>query len=575
MPTPTLARRTFLTQSILAAASASLLPQTACSGPRTRRPLPIQALHAEVVIIGASLGGCAAALAAASQGCRVILTEETFWIGGQLTSQAVPPDENRWIESRGCTRTYRALREGIRAFHRAHRPLTPAARSLPQLNPGEGSVSRLCHEPPVALAVIRSLLEPHLATGAIRILTRHRPRSATVAADRVTSVRILNLDTGASMDLTGDFFLDATELGDLLPLTGAEHVVGAESRHATGEPHAPEIANPANQQSFTVCFPVEYRPGESHVIDRPVRYGHWRNYVPPLTPPWPGRLLDLTYTHPQTLKPRQVGFNPEGPTPQGVFNLWLYRRIRSRALLNPGPDATDISLINWPQNDYLEGNLVGVSPSEAARHAEGARELSRCLLYWLQTEVPRPGGSTGWPGLKLRPDLTGTPDGYAMAPYIRESRRIQARFTVTEQHVGVDARRTMLGEAGARRAESFRDSVGIGHYNIDLHPSTTGQNYIDIPSLPFEIPLGALIPVRLKNLLPACKNLGTTHITNGCYRLHPVEWNIGEAAGHAAAFALRAKRPVQALVENPAMLADFQAELDRAGIERRWPDPLT
>ena len=41
--------------------------------------------------------------------------------------------------------------------------------------------------------------------------------------------------------------------------------------------------------------------------------------------------------------------------------------------------------------------------------------------------------------------------------------------------------------------------------------------------------------MRVENLLPACKNIGTTHITNVCYRLHPVEWNIGGAAGLLAA----------------------------------------
>lgn len=40
----------------------------------------------------------------------------------------------------------------------------------------------------------------------------------------------------------------------------------------------------------------------------------------------------------------------------------------------------------------------------------------------------------------------------------------------------------------------------------------------------------------MENLLPGAKNLGTTHITNGCHRLHPVEWNVGEAAGALAAF---------------------------------------
>ena len=99
-----------------------------------------------------------------------------------------------------------------------------------------------------------------------------------------------------------------------------------------------------------------------------------------------------------------------------------------------------------------------------------------------------------------------------------------------EQHIGTETRRKLLKTQDVQ-AESFADSVGVGSYRIDLHPSTGGDNYIDISSLPFQIPLGALIPQRVENLLPACKNLGTTHITNGCFRLHPVEWAIGEAAG--------------------------------------------
>src|SRR5690606_34394800 len=120
-------------------------------------------------------------------------------------------------------------------------------------------------------------------------------------------------------------------------------------------------------------------------------------------------------------------------------------------------------------------------------------------------------------------------DGLAMAPYIRESRRIQALRTIREQDVSA------LHRPGDILAERFEDSVGIGYYRIDLHPSTGGDNYIDVPSLPFRIPLGALIPAEAQNLLPAAKNIGTTHLTNGCYRLHPVEWNIGEAAGLLAA----------------------------------------
>ena len=209
-------------------------------------------------------------------------------------------------------------------------------------------------------------------------------------------------------------------------------------------------------------------------------------------------------------------------------------------------------------------------PADAQRHVARAKQLSLSLLYWLQTECPRPDGKTGWKGLRLRPDLVGTDDGLAKAPYIRESRRIQAEFTVLEQHVGTEARR-QLAKSQEVQAEPFADSVGVGSYRIDLHPSTGGNNYIDISSLPFQIPLGAFIPRRVENLLPACKNLGTTHITNGCYRLHPVEWAIGEAAGAVAAYCLEVKESPRAVRNSSKWLRAFQARLLAQGVEIAWP----
>jgi hypothetical protein len=97
------------------------------------------------------------------------------------------------------------------------------------------------------------------------------------------------------------------------------------------------------------------------------------------------------------------------------------------------------------------------------------------------------------------------------------------------------------------------------------------MNYIDFSSLPFEIPLGSLIPVRMENLLPACKNIGTTHITNGCYRLHPVEWNIGEAAGALAAYCLDHSESPRGVRNTQAKLQAFQRHLRGRGFELNWP----
>ncbi len=147
----------------------------------------------------------------------------------------------------------------------------------------------------------------------------------------------------------------------------------------------------------------------------------------------------------------------------------------------------------------------------------------------------------------------------AKYPYIREGRRIKAELTVLEQNVTTAARMEETGLSQEEvRATQFADTVGIGSYRMDLHITTTGDHGAYGSTLPFQIPLGALIPRRVENLLPACKNLGVTHLTNGCYRLHPVEWNIGEAAGALAAFCIAQKKSPREVRNKPEPLADFQ-----------------
>jgi hypothetical protein len=529
--------------------------------------------RSDIVIIGGGLGGVAAALAALRSGCGVILTEETDWLGGQVTAQAVPLDEHPWIESFGCTRAYRRYREAVREYYRRHYPLTEAARATPDLNPGNAMVSRIAHEPRVSLAVIEAMLAPHVSSGRLTVLLRHKPVAADVQGDTVRSVTVRSLESGSERTLSASYFLDATELGELLPLTGTEYVTGFESRKETGELHAPEQARPLAMQAFTVCFAMEHLPGEDHTIDRPAEYDFWRGYEPRLQPAWPGRLLAWEQPNPQTLKLRSMTFDPEAARQTGgAFNFMIYRRILDRRNFIPGAFASDITLVNWPMNDYFLGPLYEVSEQEAARNLQRARELSLSLLYWLQTEAPRPDSGRGWPGLRLRPDIVGTGDGLAKYPYIRESRRIRAEFTILEHHVGTEARSRLTGKKPEElTAEVFPDSVGIGAYRIDLHMSTGGDNYIDISSLPFQLPLGALIPRRIENLLPSCKNIGTTHITNGCYRLHPVEWNVGEAAGVLAAHAIQTGNPPRRIRANAGLLADFQAKIMQQGIETEWP----
>ena len=74
--------------------------------------------HPDLLIVGGGTSGVAAALTALRLGLRVVLTEETDWLGGQLTAQAVPPDENAWIETADAPPGYAEFRNRVRDYYR-------------------------------------------------------------------------------------------------------------------------------------------------------------------------------------------------------------------------------------------------------------------------------------------------------------------------------------------------------------------------------------------------------------------------------------------------------------------------
>ena len=366
-------------------------------------------IAADLVILGGGLGGCAAALAAARNGLNVIMTEETDWIGGQITQQAVPPDENKWIETVGGTRRYQAWRTGIRDYYRRNYPLTDKARADKYLNPGSCWVSRIGCEPRVALAVLNEMLAPYVGEGRVQILLHHKALSASVNGDKVEAVKVLNLESGHQLILHAPFFADATEQGDLLPLTKTEYSIGAEAKSETTEPSAKAEAQPDNLQGFTFCFALDYLAGEEHTIDRPRDYAYWHDFRMDSSAQKNYHFLSF-----EEADSHKIGFDPEGRK-----GFWTYRRIANRDLFQPGFYRGDITIVNWPQNDYSFGLICDVDEATAAKHIERAKQLSLSLVYWLQTEAPRPDGGTGWKGLRLRPDIVGTEDGLAKYPYIR------------------------------------------------------------------------------------------------------------------------------------------------------------
>lgn len=284
-------------------------------------------LHADPIVIGGGLGGVAAAVTATRPGQSVVLTETSDWLGGQMTGQAVSPDEHQWIETELVSPSYRGLRQRVRAHYRNNYSLTPEAHRREQLNPGAGNVSRLCHEPRVGALAIEEMLSPLIASGQLTVLREHEPVAAERSGDELEAVTVRSRRTGSAVVLTGSLVVDATELGDLLELAAIPHEIGAESSAETGELHAPDVADPLDQQAVTWCWALKYRPGENHVIDRPVEYDHWRDTVDPC---WPGSQFSWSDVVPDLLTERVRPLFAGKPSDAVLSedpHLWHYRRI--------------------------------------------------------------------------------------------------------------------------------------------------------------------------------------------------------------------------------------------------------
>lgn len=514
-------------------------------------------IYAPIVIVGGSLGGTIAAWSAArtGNGKKVLLLEETDWIGGQLTSQAVPPDEHRWIGEQGCTASYREYRRQIRGYYRNLEGYSNQIKIREAFCPADSEVSHLSHPPRLALQTLKKMLAPYEQDGTITVRTNAKLLSCDATAEKINSVtcRI----NGEEVEITGELFLDGTDTGELVVLSGTAYRVGAESRSETGETHAPEIADPTDMQPATYTAALENRLTGDYTIPKPELYDQFRSLKMPYDD-YP--VFSMYGPDSSTGRAKRFGMFPGETDENGneLFPLFKYRKIVNSAYFTDGSHPYDVTLVNWPQNDYFLGNPFDCDdPAEVDYRA---RQFTLSFVYWLQTEAPRADGGKGYPFFRLAGEYLGSEDGLSKSIYIRESRRIKGKFTVTEE---------MVKKGGN---PVFPDSVGVGSYPIDLHITTATHTFFYEPSERFTIPLGAMIPEKMTNLIPACKNISATHLAGGCYRLHPVEWNIGEVAGMLAAFALEKGVTTEEVWSNQELFRAFVTLIEANGIQRYWKE---
>ncbi len=488
---------------------------------------PVHEENCDVLIAGAGMGGVGAALAVARHNLNACVTEETDWVGGQATAGGVSAlDENKFIEISGGTRTYYQFRNKIRQAYGG------------TYNPGGCYVSALCFEPPIGVKVLDEMLH----NPRIRVFRRTQVIDVTRRGGRMDSALAWNFESQSPVRFRLRYLLDATEMGDLLPITGLPYVVGSEAKSTTNEPHAALEANPSCVQSFTYPFVIEKRPaGEKHPIEKPSDYEAIVKR----------QQFTLTMNYPKefgwkgTVEYRMYGDDPPIPNNMSPGPFFSWRRLRST--------PPELALMNWPRQDYAAESVLDKTPAEQARILQQAKRTSLAFLYWIQTEL-------GHPEVQLKVGEMGSTDGMSKYPYIRESRRLVARRIVAEQDIVEES------WPGAR-ARRYDDSIGTGFYMVDIHPCGANERGHMMMPRPFQIPLASLLPKQEINFLPAGKNLGVTHLTNGAFRLHPIEWMVGEAAGTIASLSIAGNAM--------ASTSDVQADLAKAGVPLFWFDDLS
>lgn len=530
------------------------------SGAPPDRPPPREVIDDfDVVIAGGTTAGFAAAVSAAATGSRVCLIEPTDWVGGQLTASGVPAVDEAW--HRIVDPATKRVVVDVATIARRRENMTPSFRAMLDAtgNPGHGWVSNYCFEPKTFLetqllpleeklrragrlvvyreTVIKSV-ETDPEAGLIRSLVaiRRTPKQGVAWSgyDRLPSQDIPDWYSPAPSDrfdktiLTirardashpgRTVFIDATEWGELLVLSGAPYLQGVDASEGGGQ------GDDTCGQSTVFCL-VE------RINAAPVE---------------------------EAAGPRDVeglGFGDDTGRPDAWERIWTYRRIRSRPEGGP-PAIGDLCLQNWGYsarrkqggNDYPFGYLFRPRMAAEAERDDwrGGVDLKvmaaaerRALAWheWFKNHVPRgfvPGQVT------LDRGALGTGHGLAKLPYIRDTRR----------SVGLDGFLLTIGDLGGPIGQPtgrlFPDRIALGAYPADIHPLSTcpmpAYVHVHHDTLPFCIPFRALTNRRFGNFLVAGKTMAQSFLANSATRLHPIEWSTGTAAGIAAADMARSGR---------------------------------
>ena len=491
---------------------------------------PARAAEAEVIVYGATPGGFCAAIAAAREGASVVLLEPTAHVGGVNTGGLSFSDSNQ---------TVRSTLLGL--FEEWHQRVADdyAARGVKL--PYDVAVkdnSVWTYEPHVAARVTDAMLKE----AGVRVLTKQTMEGVEKAGTRIVGLRT----SGGTH--TAKVFIDATYEGDLMARAGVVWHLGRESRDEYGEsyagrqyPKAKMAINGFDANGLPLPFITSVRPGDDQAGEETVMVYSFRLC---LTKNAANR---VPFPEPKSYDParfelvrRYFQKYPNAPVPWDLYPL-------------PGEKFDANNGIGKMFSMGLVGEANGWCASDPAGRAklwEKHKEYTLELYKFLTTDpaVPAKIRET-MAELGLCRDEFPETGHWSPQLYVREGRRMDGRFTLTQHDVLKDAQK--------------EDPIAISSFPIDSHDcrrlalpdGVINEGTIFPVRMPgrrhgyaYHIPYRAITPAasECSNLLVPVA-LSATHVAYSSVRVEPTWMAIGQGAGVAAALAAKAGVTVQAL----------------------------
>lgn len=432
-------------------------------------------LETDVLVIGGSTSGVAAAISSARQGAETTLLEEGPWLGGMLTAAGVSAVDGNTKLPSGI---WGEFRDSL-----IHRYGSKKALQT-------GWVSNHLFEPSVGNQIFQNMVKNE------SLITPYFGARVTHIEKRDKGWKIVVSTLEKKFTLHAKIVIDATELADIAAQVGVPYDVGMDSIVTHGEDIAPEAENDVIQDLTYVMILKDY--GRDMTIEKPEAYDP-----------------ELFYCSSQSDNCQKESM---------IRTLWPKDSLLSYGRLPNGK-----VMINWPinGNDYYV-NAVEQTEEERTKSFEKAKLKSLQFLYYLQTDL-------GFNTYGLSKGIFPTADDFPLIPYHRESRRIRGYTTLTVNHIAQPYEQSKpLYRTGIAVGDYPVDHHHASHPNAAQLPEL---HFYPVPS--YSVPMGCLLPENTDNFIVAEKSISVTNIANGTTRLQPVVLQIGQAAGLMAALSIQ------------------------------------